>query len=134
LRQLSRQNARMQVSELVECALEQQQEYAIILLDEQARVVAWFPGATRTFGYRSEEMIDQTLTRLFTPEDQARGDPDAPCRLEAKVSTREPRSASDCPCVPRRTTAQAGPSFQIQATSGTPANTTRTDSGSPNFQ
>ena len=38
------------------------------------------------------------------------------------------------PLRPAAALRQAGLSFQIQAISGTPANTTRTDSGRPNFQ
>jgi two-component system CheB/CheR fusion protein len=71
-----RREATSQVAELLELALAQQEDHAIILLDTEARVVAWLPGATRTFGYRPEEMMGQTLTRLFTPEDLARGDLD----------------------------------------------------------
>jgi two-component system CheB/CheR fusion protein len=38
--------------------------------------VSWLAGATSTLGYTSEEMAGQTLERIFTPEDLARGDLD----------------------------------------------------------
>jgi two-component system CheB/CheR fusion protein len=61
---------------LLALALEQQREHALILLDRDGRVVTWLPGATQTLGYSPEEMVGQTLERLFTPEDLARGDLD----------------------------------------------------------
>jgi PAS domain S-box-containing protein len=62
--------------DLLELALVQEQEHALILLDADARVVSWLAGATKTLGYTADEMIGQTLERLFTPEDLARGDLD----------------------------------------------------------
>ena len=64
----------MKSDDLTELALARQQEHAIILLDPDARVVDWLPGATKTFGWTREEMIGQTLARIFTPEDIERGD------------------------------------------------------------
>jgi PAS domain S-box-containing protein len=64
----------MTARELMELALAQHEEHAIILLDAQALVVDWLPGATRTFGYERDEMLGQSLARLFVPEDLARGD------------------------------------------------------------
>jgi PAS domain S-box-containing protein len=63
-------------TELLALALAQEQEHALILLDADARVVAWYPGATRTLGWERDEMLGQTLERIFTPEDLARGDLD----------------------------------------------------------
>jgi PAS domain S-box-containing protein len=66
----------MTARELLELALAQEQEHALILLDADARVVSWLAGATKTLGYTAEEMLGQTLERLFTPEDLERGDLD----------------------------------------------------------
>jgi two-component system CheB/CheR fusion protein len=66
----------MRALELVSAALAQQQEHAIVVLDAEARIVEWLPAATRTFGWERAEMLGQTLERLFTPEDLARGDLD----------------------------------------------------------
>jgi two-component system CheB/CheR fusion protein len=57
-------------------ALRQQQEHALILLDRDACIVEWLPSAAKTLGYVADEMRGQTLERLFTPEDVARGDLD----------------------------------------------------------
>ncbi len=64
----------MSTSAMLKLAMRQQQEHAIILLDVNARVVAWLPGATKTFGWTEDEMRGETIARLFTPEDIARGD------------------------------------------------------------
>jgi PAS domain-containing protein len=61
---------------LLERALMQEQEHAVILLDASARVIGWLPGATKTLGYTPEEMVGQTLEPIFTSEDLARGDLD----------------------------------------------------------
>jgi two-component system CheB/CheR fusion protein len=53
--------------------LQQGKDHALILLDPQGSVVAWYPGAERAFGYAAAEMLGQSLSRLFTPEDLARG-------------------------------------------------------------
>jgi PAS domain S-box-containing protein len=58
--------------QIVECAL----DYAIIGTDLQGRIVSWSPGADRLLGWTGEEMLGQTLHRLFTPEDVAAGVPE----------------------------------------------------------
>ena len=59
--------------ELAGLFLEQGKDHALILLDPRGSVVAWYPGAERAFGYAAAEMLGQSLSRLFTPEDLARG-------------------------------------------------------------
>jgi PAS domain S-box-containing protein len=66
----------MTARELLEIALAQEVEHAIILLDGDGRVVSWLAGATRALGYTADEMLGQTLERIFTPEDRERGDLD----------------------------------------------------------
>lgn len=46
---------------------------AIISIDPQGRVTSWNTGAVRILGWNEAEMLGQTLDRLFTPEDRARG-------------------------------------------------------------
>jgi len=48
-------------------------DYAIVTMDEAGRATSWNKGAEKLFGYREEEMLGQTLERLFTPEDVVRG-------------------------------------------------------------
>ena len=48
------------------------QDYALFLLDEGGNVAAWYAGAERIFGYKSEEAIGQHVS-LFSPDEDARG-------------------------------------------------------------
>jgi two-component system CheB/CheR fusion protein len=50
-------------------------DYAIITTDEAGRTTSWNKGAETLFGYREDEMLGQTLDRLFTPEDVGCGVP-----------------------------------------------------------
>jgi two-component system CheB/CheR fusion protein len=50
-------------------------DYSIITLDAEGRVTSWSKGAENLFGYNAQEMAEQTLERLFTPEDIASGVP-----------------------------------------------------------
>jgi PAS domain S-box-containing protein len=46
---------------------------AIISTDKTGLVTSWSLGAQRIFGWSEEEMLGQKLDRLFTEEDQKRG-------------------------------------------------------------
>ena len=48
-------------------------EYAIITLDAKGRIDHWNPGAARMFGYTEEEILAQSASLIFTPEDRAAG-------------------------------------------------------------
>jgi two-component system CheB/CheR fusion protein len=50
-------------------------DYAIITMDEAGRATSWNKGAEYLFGYSEQEMLGETLERLFVPEDVARGVP-----------------------------------------------------------
>ena len=50
-------------------------DYAIITMDEEGRTTSWNKGAEYLFGYIEQEMLGQTLERLFVPEDRAAGVP-----------------------------------------------------------
>jgi two-component system, chemotaxis family, CheB/CheR fusion protein len=52
------------------------QDYAIITTDREGLTTSWNAGAERMFGYTEEEMIGQSLDRIFTPEDREHGEPD----------------------------------------------------------
>ena len=71
--------------------VESVQDYAIFLLSPEARVVSWNAGAQRLKGYRPEEIIGQSFTRFYTPEDQAAG---RPARLLATARASGPTSSS----------------------------------------
>jgi PAS domain S-box-containing protein len=50
-------------------------DYAIYMLDARGRVTNWNVGAERIKGYTAEEIIGQSFARFYTPEDQAKGEP-----------------------------------------------------------
>jgi PAS domain S-box-containing protein len=58
---------------LLRLLLEQGKDHALILLDPKGVVVAWLAGAETVFGFTAAEMVGQPVSRLFTPEDLARG-------------------------------------------------------------
>jgi PAS domain S-box-containing protein len=51
-------------------------KYAIITLDPQGRVTTWNAGAQRIKGYEADEVIGQSISRFYTPEDVQRGKPE----------------------------------------------------------
>ncbi|HYT25886.1 MAG TPA: PAS domain S-box protein, partial [Actinomycetota bacterium] len=51
-------------------------DYAIFLLDPDGQVVSWNAGAERIKGYAAEEIVGQSFTRFYLPEDVAAGVPD----------------------------------------------------------
>jgi PAS domain S-box-containing protein len=51
------------------------EDYAIFMLNPEGIVVTWNLGAKRIKGYKDEEIIGQSFTRFYTPEDLATGKP-----------------------------------------------------------
>lgn len=64
--------------------LESVKDYAIYLLDTEGRVTSWNKGAERIKGYREEEIVGKHFSCFYTPEDRARGKPDAQLRIAAE--------------------------------------------------
>ena len=50
-------------------------DYAIYMLDLEGRVVSWNAGGVRLKGYTAGEIIGQSFSRFYTPEDQKAGAP-----------------------------------------------------------
>ena len=50
--------------------LESASDYAIIAMDSDGRVTRWNSGAERILGWSEEEMLGETVHRIFTPEDR----------------------------------------------------------------
>ncbi|HEX4151788.1 MAG TPA: chemotaxis protein CheB [Steroidobacteraceae bacterium] len=46
-------------------------DYAIFMLDAQARITSWNSGAEQVTGYREEDILGQSIAVLFTAEDRA---------------------------------------------------------------
>jgi formate hydrogenlyase transcriptional activator len=45
------------------------QDYALFLFDAEGRVVGWYSGAERIYGYQSQEIVGQPVSCLFPDED-----------------------------------------------------------------
>lgn len=60
-------------------------DYAIYMLDPGGRIASWNPGAERIKGYREEEIVGQSFSRFFTPEDVAEERP----AWELEIAARE---------------------------------------------
>jgi PAS domain S-box-containing protein len=67
--------------QLLSLLAQQSKEHAFLLLDPDARVLWWSPGAEYIFDRSSSEMVGQPLTKLFTPEDVEKGIPDQEIEL-----------------------------------------------------
>lgn len=48
------------------------QDYALFLLDGDGRIVAWYAGAERIYGYKAGEAIGRHVSVLYPPEEAAR--------------------------------------------------------------
>jgi len=64
-------------------------DFAIITTDEAGSIATWNTGAERIFGYKPEEIVGQPLATIFTPEDRARGLPDAELRQAMETGRAE---------------------------------------------
>jgi len=50
-------------------------DYAIYLMDLDGQVLSWNSGARRLKGYEPDEIVGQSFTRFYTPEDREQGVP-----------------------------------------------------------
>ena len=55
-------------------------DYAIYMLDLEGRVASWNSGGVRLKGYTAGEIIGQSFSRFYTPEDQQAGVPERALR------------------------------------------------------
>jgi two-component system, LuxR family, sensor kinase FixL len=55
--------------------VEEVQDYAIMLLDPQGRIITWNAGAERILGYKAKEIVGQHVSHLFPQEAIDRGEP-----------------------------------------------------------
>ena len=49
------------------------QDYAVILLDPEGKVLSWNAGAQRLKGWKASEIVGQNFSRFYPPEDIERG-------------------------------------------------------------
>src|SRR4051812_18216903 len=69
-------SARLTIGQKLLLLHQQSVGFAVMLLDSEGRIDAWFAGATAVFGYEEHEVLGRPSSILFTPEDVARGIPD----------------------------------------------------------
>ncbi len=75
--------------ELLRLLMECVSDYAIFFLDPDGRVANWNAGAERIFGYSEAEIIGQSFSRFFTPEDLQRGKPETELKTAAESGRRQ---------------------------------------------
>ena len=64
--------------------VESVQDYAILMLDTQGRVVSWNEGAARIKGYAAEEIIGEHFSRFYLPEDIEQDKPERELSVAAE--------------------------------------------------
>ncbi|MDR5763084.1 MULTISPECIES: chemotaxis protein CheB [unclassified Caballeronia] len=65
--------------EKLRLAAQETHDFAIIVLGDDGLVVSWNVGASRIFGYQSDEMLGRPLDAIFANEDVAAGVPREEC-------------------------------------------------------
>jgi PAS domain S-box-containing protein len=88
---LKAQEALRESEERFRLLVESTDDYAIISLDPEGKVVSWNPGAERTLGYSTEEIVGKPFDLFFTPEDVAAGKP----QHELKLASETGRAADE---------------------------------------
>jgi PAS domain S-box-containing protein len=69
------EEARRVSEERFRLLVEEVEDYAIIMLDPEGRVVSWNAGAERIKGYEAQEVLGRHVSVFYTPEDVASGGP-----------------------------------------------------------
>ena len=60
------------------------EDYALLMLDINGRVISWNAGAERIKGYKAEEIIGKHFSCFYLPEAIAKGHPEEELRIAAK--------------------------------------------------
>ena len=61
------------VPDFFRLAVESLSEYAVLTMDKDLLISSWSGPATEIFGYKESEIIGESVSCLFTPEDIAQG-------------------------------------------------------------
>lgn len=64
--------------------VENASDYAIFMTDLNDIITDWLPGAEKVFGWTAEEVIGRPAEIVFTPEDQAEGEPEKEIETAAR--------------------------------------------------
>ena len=81
----------MDSMERIRLLIEGVEDYAILMLDSQGRVISWNSGAERITGYKEHEILGSDLSVFFTPEEINASKP----RHLLEVAATEGRSEED---------------------------------------
>lgn len=65
--------------------VESVQDYALLMLDPQGRIVSWNTGAEHIMGYQAGEIIGQHISKLFLDEDMRHHTPERELRAAAEA-------------------------------------------------
>ncbi|HVK05170.1 MAG TPA: PAS domain S-box protein [Armatimonadaceae bacterium] len=68
---------RAQTDRRIRLAVDNALDFAIVTMDREGRFDTWSVGAERLLGYSEREAVGQHVSLIFTPEDRARGIPEA---------------------------------------------------------
>jgi two-component system CheB/CheR fusion protein len=77
------------VDHLLRLLFKESKEHATMLVDPEGRILWWSAGAEHIFGISSGEALGQPLSRLFTPEEVARGLPEHEIAIASSNSAAE---------------------------------------------
>ncbi|HWB59259.1 MAG TPA: PAS domain S-box protein [Chthoniobacteraceae bacterium] len=76
-----------QNADMLQLLVDSIKDYAILILDPEGKVLTWNSAAERLKGWKAEEIIGQSISRFYPPEDVQKGKID----LELKTAAREGR-------------------------------------------
>jgi PAS domain S-box-containing protein len=76
-------------SEHFRLLVEAVKDYAIFMLDSEGRVVTWNPGAQAFNGYVAGEILGQSFSVFYSPEDRARGKPEGDLQAASETGRLE---------------------------------------------
>lgn len=74
----------LQTSDLLQILVDSMQDYAVLLLDAEGRVLTWNNAAERLKGWKAEEIIGQHFSRFYPPEDVEKGKTEMELRVAAQ--------------------------------------------------
>jgi PAS domain S-box-containing protein len=75
--------------ELPKLLVDEVRDYAIVVVDPENRIRMWNRGARLILGYRQKEVLGQSASIFFTPEDRAAGEPEKELRTAARAGRAE---------------------------------------------
>ncbi|HYG79826.1 MAG TPA: PAS domain S-box protein [Pyrinomonadaceae bacterium] len=87
----SRRKSYRRIEDLYRMSIEDVKDYAIFMTDAEGHVISWNLGAERILGYSETEVLGQSASRFFTPEDLERGEDEK----ELATAAREGRAEDE---------------------------------------